>query len=227
MASGGRKSKPGVKRAPLGFTSSSPRAKKRVSRGSLKRVVDPLVPIRGDRPPNTSAFKAPARAPESLERLDPGARKRLVTRLIPRPVPLPPEDILRALSALEPGVKRFHGVKIPLYWFPGPLIWSPCADKYGYMFSASVRNASKLPFTVAMQALLNQLGGMMGDPGRDTGPDSTIPAGYTYFGQFVDHDITFDTSSSKASWNLSRCDHSRVVGSAAWTRSANAPSLTA
>ena len=36
----------------------------------------------------------------------------------------------------------------------------------------------------------------MGDFGRDTGPDSTIPAGYTYFGQFVDHDITFDTSSS-------------------------------
>jgi Animal haem peroxidase len=175
---------------------SSARAKKRVRRGSLKRVVDPLVPIKDDRPPNTFAFKAPARVPESLERLDPGARKRLVSRLIPRPAPLPPEDILRALRALDPGIMRFHGIKIPLYWFPGPLIFSPCADKYGYMFSASIRNASKLPFTVAMQAVLNQLGGLMGDPGRDTGPDSTIPAGYTYFGQFVDHDITFDTSSS-------------------------------
>src|SRR2546430_17549244 len=37
---------------------------------------------------------------------------------------------------------------------------------------------------------------MLADPGPDTAPDSTIPAGYTYFGQFVDHDITFDTSSS-------------------------------
>ena len=36
----------------------------------------------------------------------------------------------------------------------------------------------------------------MGDPGRETSPDSTLPAGFTYFGQFVDHDITFDVSSS-------------------------------
>jgi len=170
--------------------------KKRMRRAPLRRVVDPLVPIRDSRAPNTSAFKPPTRVPAGLERLDLNARKRLVTRLIPLPQPLPPEDILRALRALDPAVMRFHGIKIPLYWFPGPLIWSPCADKYGYMFSASVRNASKLPFTVAMEAALNQLGGMMADPGRDTGPDSTIPAGYTYFGQFVDHDITFDTSSS-------------------------------
>ena len=45
----------------------------------------------------------------------------------------------------------------------------------------------------------------MGDPGRDPNPGSnnsadqgvsSIPAGYTYFGQFVDHDITLDVSSS-------------------------------
>ena len=45
----------------------------------------------------------------------------------------------------------------------------------------------------------------MGDPGRDPNPGShnsadqgvsAIPAGYTYFGQFVDHDITLDVSSS-------------------------------
>ena len=36
----------------------------------------------------------------------------------------------------------------------------------------------------------------MGDPGREPAADSTIPAGYTYFGQFVDHDITFDVSST-------------------------------
>ena len=73
------------------------------------------------------------------------------------------------------------------------------------MSSVAVRAATKLPFNVANQALLGQLGGMMGDPGRDPNPGShnpadagvsAIPAGYTYFGQFVDHDITFDISSS-------------------------------
>ncbi|MGI8423107.1 MAG: peroxidase family protein [Chloroflexota bacterium] len=138
----------------------------------------------------------PARIPQQLRNLLPAARKKLVGRLIPRPEPLPPEDILKAIRALEPPLKRFHGLKIPLYWFPWPLIQSPCADKFGYMFSAAVRNASKLPFNATTQALLNQLGALMGDPGRETAADSTIPAGYTYFGQFVDHDITFDTSST-------------------------------
>ncbi len=55
------------------------------------------------------------------------------------------------------------------------------------------------------QALLGDLGNMMGDPGRDPNPAShnpadagvsSIPAGFTYFGQFVDHDITFDVSST-------------------------------
>jgi|ERR1044072_944926 hypothetical protein len=52
---------------------------------------------------------------------------------------------------------------------------------------------------------MNKLGDMMGDPGRDPNVNSnnpgdpgvsSIPAGYTYFGQFVDHDITLDVSST-------------------------------
>lgn len=93
-------------------------------------------------------------------------------------------------------MKRFHGAKVPLRWFPWRLLVSPCVDKFGYMFPASVRNASKLPFNAATQALLTDLGNLMGDPGRETAADSIIPAGYTYFGQFVDHDITLDVSSS-------------------------------
>jgi len=42
---------------------------------------------------------------------------------------------------------------------------------------------------------MDQLGDLIGNPGRETSPDSTIPAGFTYVGQFVDHDITFDVSS--------------------------------
>ena len=49
------------------------------------------------------------------------------------------------------------------------------------------------------------LGDMMGDSGRDPNPASNnpadagvsaIPAGFTYVGQFVDHDITLDVSST-------------------------------
>ena len=36
----------------------------------------------------------------------------------------------------------------------------------------------------------------MGTPGREVNTESIIPAGFTYFGQFVDHDVTFDTTST-------------------------------
>ena len=112
------------------------------------------------------------------------------------PVTKLPEDLRKSIPSLKPSTKRFHGIKIPLSWFPFPWIKSPCADKFGYMSTAAVRNATKLPFDLGTQVLLGQLGEMMGDPGRETAPDSNIPAGFTYVGQFVDHDITFDVSSN-------------------------------
>jgi nucleoid-associated protein YgaU len=48
-----------------------------------------------------------------------------------------------------------------------------------------------LPQSATMPALLKVLGASMVDPDR-AGEDSPIPAAYTYFGQFVDHDITFE-----------------------------------
>ncbi len=107
-----------------------------------------------------------------------------------------PEDIRGSLKNIRASSKRFHGIKLNLGYFPFPWITSPCADKFGYLSPALVRATSKLPFTPAVQALLGELGGLMGDPNRDTGADSVIPAGYTYFGQFVDHDITMDVSST-------------------------------
>jgi hypothetical protein len=116
-----------------------------------------------------------------------------------------PEEVRSTVRALKPNLRRFHGAKLALSWFPFPGLISSCADRFGYMSPAAVRTASRLPFNAAMQALLGQLGGMMGDPGRDPNPNShnpadagvsVIPAGFTYFGQFVDHDITFDISSS-------------------------------
>ena len=130
-----------------------------------------------------------------------------VNRIKPAELPVEklPEDIRESIPALKPQIRRFHGVKIPLYWFPFPWLSSACADKFGYMSSAATRAATKLPFNFASQAILGQQGNMMGDPGRDPNITSnnpadagvsSIPAGFTYFGQFVDHDITFDVSST-------------------------------
>jgi|GEM_PF-343324 len=130
-----------------------------------------------------------------------------VNRIRPSAAPVEnlPEDVKASIPALKPGFRRFHGSKVPLYWFPLPWVSSPCGDRFGYMSSPAVRAATKLPFNAVSQALLGQLGNMMGDVGRDGNVNSqnpadpgvsSIPAGFTYFGQFVDHDITLDVSSS-------------------------------
>ncbi len=111
------------------------------------------------------------------------------------PIEKLPEDVRATIASLKNETKRFHGAKIALSWFPFPMRFSPCNDKFGYLTSNTVRQSSKLDMNPVIVGLLNQLGGMMGDPGRDVGADSIIPAGYTYFGQFVDHDITLDVSS--------------------------------
>lgn len=109
-------------------------------------------------------------------------------------LPLPLEREL-SVKALRPDIRRFHGAKISLSWFPWWLWRTPCSDKFGYLTPAAVRTATKLPFTLAMETLLGQLGDFMADPTRGAGADSIIPAGFTYYGQFVDHDITLDVSS--------------------------------
>jgi len=106
-----------------------------------------------------------------------------------------PIEVQESVKALKNEIKRFHGSKLSLAWFPFPMIFSPCSDKFGYLTSNTVRQSSKLDFNVVTIGLLNQLGNLMGDPLRDVGGDSNIPSGYTYFGQFVDHDITLDVSS--------------------------------
>jgi hypothetical protein len=113
---------------------------------------------------------------------------------IAAPPPIPERKI--SIEALRPQIKRFHGAKLLLAYFPGSLWRTPCADKFGYLTSKAIRDATKLPFDIATQTLLGKLGDFMADPSRGAGTDSNIPAGYTYFGQFVDHDITLDISST-------------------------------
>jgi hypothetical protein len=114
----------------------------------------------------------------------------------PRPFKRLPEEIRRSIEALKPTLKRLHGSKFSLAYFPGIVLRSPCADKFGYMSAISTRSSTKLPFDARSRTLLTRLGELMADAGRETSPDSPIPAGFTYVGQFVDHDITLDVSSS-------------------------------
>jgi hypothetical protein len=116
-----------------------------------------------------------------------------------------PDEVRTSVRALKPETRRFHGTKLELSWFPLPRVISPSADRFGYMSSSTTRATTRLPFNAATRALLVLLGNLMGDAGRELNEGShnpadagvsSIPAGFTYFGQFVDHDITFDVSSS-------------------------------
>jgi hypothetical protein len=107
-----------------------------------------------------------------------------------------PRDVKESTEALAPQAKRFHGAKVSLAWFPWKRLASDCADKFGYLTPKIIRSVTRLPFNPTTVALLDQLGMLMGDAGRETAADSGIPAGFTYVGQFVDHDITFDVSST-------------------------------
>ena len=80
------------------------------------------------------------------------------------PVAKLPEDIRSSLQALRPGVRRLHGAKVSLGWFPGPAITSPCADMFGYMSPPAVRNATRLPFNPVNMARLNDLGNLRALP---------------------------------------------------------------
>ena len=140
--------------------------------------------------------------PENLEKLAIAIKQINPNALVP--IDKLPEDVQSTLNELKNDTMRFHGAKVSLKWLPDSMVSSPCGDKFGYLSSTTVRQSSKLDMNPTTINLLNQLGGMMGDPLRDVGGnqlspapnDSSIPAGFTYFGQFVDHDITFDISSN-------------------------------
>jgi hypothetical protein len=68
---------------------------------------------------------------------------------------------------------------------------APGANHYCRLLPPS---AEVIPSQAYFQALLD-LGGAMLDDGSSQGPESTAAVGYTYFGQFVDHDLTKDESS--------------------------------
>ncbi|MEH2275580.1 MAG: heme peroxidase family protein [Nostoc sp.] len=64
--------------------------------------------------------------------------------------------------------------------------------KFGRLFP-------KLRPFIPSEESLKELGNALSDPSPNTseGDNLSIPAGFTYFGQFVDHDITLDTTTLK------------------------------
>ena len=80
----------------------------------------------------------------------------------------------------------------------------PRESSFNYMFpELQADEANLLPATPVMIDALKALADVMTDSGEQAptggvkGPgDSDIPAAYTYLGQFLDHDITFDQNSA-------------------------------
>ena len=68
-------------------------------------------------------------------------------------------------------------------------------NQFGYMFPTladdpDCRLPEESPARIAeVRQDLEALGGLMGRQGADRGNARTTPAGYTYWGQFIDHDI--------------------------------------
>lgn len=74
----------------------------------------------------------------------------------------------------------------------------PDVSDFDYMFPGLQNDpAALLPISSDTVSKLKTLGESMFDDGSDT-TNSTIPAAYTYFGQFVDHDVTLETKSGPA-----------------------------
>jgi hypothetical protein len=88
--------------------------------------------------------------------------------------------------------------------FPYDIAVSQDATPFDFMFPQLQQPDLLLPDTTParngrpgmdMRWALMQLGATMGESGEYFPPDSLIPSIYTYFGQFVDHDITLETRS--------------------------------
>src|SRR5882672_5448581 len=65
-------------------------------------------------------------------------------------------------------------------------------SRFGYLFSNVMKDpAAHLPASAETLENLARLGSTMRDRGSISEFDSDIHAGYTYLGQFIDHDIAF------------------------------------
>lgn len=97
-----------------------------------------------------------------------------------------------------PSTERLaHGFKRTLFGFPPSFRRNSSQDRYGYLFE-STSPTSTIAFSEENRKLMEDLGRSMIDitSAEDSTGFSIIDSGYTYFGQFIDHDLTFDVDSS-------------------------------
>lgn len=102
-----------------------------------------------------------------------------------------PADLVRAVAAVAE-----NSAEVPFAFaaaLPANL------QKFDFLFP-NLQNAEKnlLLESAATRDNLIKLGRAMHDPGDGPTGDSVIPAAYTYFGQFIDHDVTLETTSATA-----------------------------
>lgn len=69
--------------------------------------------------------------------------------------------------------------------------------RFDYLFPGLQTPDALLPEADAMHERLVNLGSAMREPDSEARGDSAIPSAYTYFGQFVDHDVTFEAKSDE------------------------------
>jgi len=94
------------------------------------------------------------------------------------------EEMHQLIKEMKNG-KQSRGEKVGLH-------------NFGYLFDDLAGDrGSRLPESAETIAALKTLGSGMADPQPQSGADSDIPAGYTYLGQFIDHDITRDAQASR------------------------------
>ncbi len=90
------------------------------------------------------------------------------------------EDVSKLIDKLKADSPAGTGSKVGLH-------------NFGYLFRDLASSSdARLPEGPQTISALRKLGTAMADPQPQLGPDSGIPAGYTYLGQFIDHDITRD-----------------------------------
>lgn len=83
----------------------------------------------------------------------------------------------------------------------------PDLQENDFIFALKIPSDASTQYEFDKDAL-EQLGATMEEPSEDVSGDSDIPAGYTYFGQFVDHDITHDVKTKyNPLGNPPVCDH--------------------
>ena len=111
----------------------------------------------------------------------------------PRP-PRMSHGIIPPLETLDrgaAGVRRLNN-EINL-----PFSFAVTSDRsrFDFLLPELQTEAALLPETPETRASLIALGMSMREPDGDRSEDSSIPSLYTYFGQFVDHDITLEAKS--------------------------------